>query len=869
MYPRNAASPEPVAIGAVVQISDGAVQTSGVTVRIKPIGVSEGDGTGTTSYSTDGIVYYTPTQAETNYTSFILIAKKTGCIPVAVTVVTSASATAGYAGVDWSKVTAPTTTLNLSGTTIKTATDVETDTVDIQSRLPAALVSGRMDSSTGAMAANVLTASALASDAVSEIQSGLATATDLATVDGIVDAIYVDVHTEIPMTLSTIASVVDAILTDTGTTLQAELDGIQADTEDIQSRIPAALVSGRLDVSVGAYQSGLTPLQPTTAGRTLDVTAGGAAGIDWANIENQAAAVGLTSTTVGTTSEVGINGITASSIALDAIGASELASDAVTEIANAVWASATRVLTAGTNIVLAKGTGVTGFNDLDAAGVRSAIGLASANLDTQLTTIDDFIDSEITAIKSVTDKLDTAMELDSTVYRFTTNALEQAPSGGGGGSTDWTSDERTAIRTILGIPASGTTPDVPSAGALKVIDDFLDTEVAAIKAKTDLIPTFPANFSSLVINVSGSIETVENVIDVVGDVAQIGDGGVLLNLIPWNAAWDTEVQSECADALTAYDPPTNAEMEARTLAAASYGTAANQTTILARLGSWTGSGINTVLGAFRALMAKASALTPTDISTGTTFDNTTDSLEAVRDRGDSSWITGSGSGGSSQAVIGSTNAITRNINESLPIQFTWNSASATITGTVELGVASAVACQGAVSFVRTDAAGKHWYQLAYDADDRPTVAGLARYVFTDGTDYLTVPVQFTEVAGGTGGGTVLPTSATQLSRVEGTEITAFVNENLVISQSVYDASSDPVNLSAYTLKFVIATKNETHVLTITSGINVTGADSNTYSLTLPDTFTDTLGSYQYSLRDASSDIVLAHGPLLVRYAATE
>lgn len=42
------------------------------------------------------------------------------------------------------------------------------------------------------------------------------------------------------------------ILTDTGTTLQAELDGIQADTEDIQSRLPAALVSGRIDVSVGA-----------------------------------------------------------------------------------------------------------------------------------------------------------------------------------------------------------------------------------------------------------------------------------------------------------------------------------------------------------------------------------------------------------------------------------------------------------------------------------------------------------------------------------------------------------------------------------------------------------------------------------------
>lgn len=49
-----------------------------------------------------------------------------------------------------------------------------------------------------------------------------------------------------------------------------------------------------------------------------------------------------------------------------------------------IWAVATRLLTAGTNIVLAKGVGVTGFNDLSAADVRTAVGLAAANLDTQL-----------------------------------------------------------------------------------------------------------------------------------------------------------------------------------------------------------------------------------------------------------------------------------------------------------------------------------------------------------------------------------------------------------------------------------------------------------------------------------------------------
>ena len=145
MYPRNAASPEPIAIGPVVQISDGAVQTAGVTVRIKPVGVSEADGGGTTAYSTDGVVLYTPTQAETNYTSFVLIAKKTGCIPASVTVVTTASATAGYAGVDWGKVTGATAAVALTNTTISVSQVVASVTG------AAGSVTGSVGSVTGAV----------------------------------------------------------------------------------------------------------------------------------------------------------------------------------------------------------------------------------------------------------------------------------------------------------------------------------------------------------------------------------------------------------------------------------------------------------------------------------------------------------------------------------------------------------------------------------------------------------------------------------------------------------------------------------------------------------------------------------------------
>lgn len=78
--------------------------------------------------------------------------------------------------------------------------------------------------------------------------------------------------------------------------------------------------------------------------------------------------------------------------------------------------------------------------------------------------------------------LNELIESDAGVSRFTANSLEQAPAGGGG-STDWTADERTAIRSILGIPGSGTTPADPTVGILDTIRD----DGVATKAVTDNI----------------------------------------------------------------------------------------------------------------------------------------------------------------------------------------------------------------------------------------------------------------------------------------------------------------------------------------------------------------------------------------------
>jgi hypothetical protein len=115
---------------------------------------------------------------------------------------------------------------------------------------------------------------------------------------------------------------------------------------------------------------------------------------------------------------------------------------------------------------------------LDAAGVRAAIGLASANLDTQLTAIDDAVDTEVAAIL-----VDTGTTLDDLV-----DDLESrlgTPSNLGGGAT--------VAANLSDI--EGQTDDIGAAGAgltslatqasVNTIDDFLDTEVAAIKAKTD------------------------------------------------------------------------------------------------------------------------------------------------------------------------------------------------------------------------------------------------------------------------------------------------------------------------------------------------------------------------------------------------
>lgn len=220
---------------------------------------------------------------------------------------------------------------------------VQADTDDIQTRIPAALVGGRMDSSVGAMAAAVLTATAiaadaitaakiaadaigaseLAADAVTEIQNGLALATALATAQTAIT----DIQSRIPTALvsgridSSVGAMATSVITATaiaadaigaseiasdaiaeiqsGLATASALATVQSDTDDIQSRLPAALVGGKIDANVGALGSGSITSATFAAGA-----------------------------------------IDAAAIATDAIGSAELAASAVTEIQTGLATSA-------------------------------------------------------------------------------------------------------------------------------------------------------------------------------------------------------------------------------------------------------------------------------------------------------------------------------------------------------------------------------------------------------------------------------------------------------------------------------------------------------------------------------------------------
>lgn len=129
-------------VGAqMVSAADGTAFTGAVTVSVTGDGGVQATGSvgaGACTHEGNGFHSYAPAQAETNYNHIAFTFTGTGAIPVTVQVYP----------------------------TFPQTVDNATALSDIQARIPASLVSGRIDASVGAMASGALTAAAIAASAL-------------------------------------------------------------------------------------------------------------------------------------------------------------------------------------------------------------------------------------------------------------------------------------------------------------------------------------------------------------------------------------------------------------------------------------------------------------------------------------------------------------------------------------------------------------------------------------------------------------------------------------------------------------------------------------------------------------------------------
>ena len=133
-----------------------------------------------------------------------------------------------------------------------------------------------------------------------------------------------------------------------GCRIDTSADAFYATGSDYTVVLSAATIDSQTVNAVLAHFSieNRSGLRPTTAGRTLDVTSNGEAGLDLDNTSGTIAAAQIASNAITAAkiadnaiaaAKIATDAITAAKIAADAIGSSELASTAVNEIVDQVW----------------------------------------------------------------------------------------------------------------------------------------------------------------------------------------------------------------------------------------------------------------------------------------------------------------------------------------------------------------------------------------------------------------------------------------------------------------------------------------------------------------------------------------------------
>lgn len=271
----------------------------------------------------------------------------------------------GEAGVDWANVGSPTTTVNLSGTTVKTATDVETDTQDIQSRLPAALVGGRIDANAGAISGDSVAADNL--EAALDGTGGVA----------ITAAITGSITGNLSGSVGSVTGAVGSV------------------TGNVGGNVVGSVASVTASVTVGAIQAAaVADLFDTDSGTTY---ASAVAGSLVKEIADNAGGSALTAAGIADAVwDEALSGHLTSGSTGEALNAAGAAGDPWITALPGAYTSGQAGYIVGTNLdalISSRLASASYTAPLDAAGTRSAVGLASANLDTQLSTIDTVVDA--------------------------------------------------------------------------------------------------------------------------------------------------------------------------------------------------------------------------------------------------------------------------------------------------------------------------------------------------------------------------------------------------------------------------------------------------------------------------------------------
>lgn len=238
----------------------------------------------------------------------------------------------GRAGINWGDIENQSSSANLSNTFIYGLFQ-NLSNVNITGWLglpPNPLIAGRTDSYVGAMASNVLDSNALATSAVTEIQTGLATTSDINSVSGKFNNLSVNVSgwrglQPAVLNSSRVDVYVGDMAADTinsttlATSAVTEINSLMPTLSDLLSisgliqsptgilnvnviqwsgQSVSPLISGNAPSIVKGYLVGEIPLRGIVENRKVDVTSSGTIGINWGNIENKTSRVLLTNTSV-------------------------------------------------------------------------------------------------------------------------------------------------------------------------------------------------------------------------------------------------------------------------------------------------------------------------------------------------------------------------------------------------------------------------------------------------------------------------------------------------------------------------------------------------------------------------------------------